>query len=116
MSAGKLGWSLIPEDLIYYTKKIFIYLLGQQVTVHLLLHWIPRGLLSETCQSLRANCISTYFPPAQVAVIKVEGRTVGWERGGERRRETGRKRCVSSLWTRPSKRYSGFELQQRTRM
>lgn len=36
VNAGGLGWSLIPEDLILYTKEI-IYLAGQQVTVHLLL-------------------------------------------------------------------------------
>lgn len=37
VNAGELGWSLTPEDLILCTKKI-IYLAGQQVTVHLLLH------------------------------------------------------------------------------
>lgn len=36
VNAGELGWGLIPEDLILYTKKI-IYLVGQQVTGHLLL-------------------------------------------------------------------------------
>lgn len=57
MNAGELGWSLIPEDPILYTKEM-IYLLGQQVTVHLLLHSIPRGLLREMCQLLRACTIS----------------------------------------------------------
>lgn len=36
VNAGELGWSLIPEGLILSNKNI-IYLVGQQVTVPLLL-------------------------------------------------------------------------------
>lgn len=88
---SELDWSLIPEDFICSTKKILIYLLGQQVTVHLLLHLVPMGLLREMCQSLRANCASAFFSPVQETVIKLGGSLVEHSGRGEDTEE-GRER------------------------
>lgn len=89
VSTGELGWSLVPEDFICGIKKIFIYLLGQQVTVHLLLHLIPMGLLREMCQSLRANYAFVFFSPVQETVIKLGGSLVEHSGEGETMKKPG---------------------------
>lgn len=86
---GELDCSLIPEDFICGSKKIFICLLGQQVAVHLLLHWIPVGLLREMRQSLRANCASAFFSPVQETVIKLGGSLVEHSGEGEETKNWG---------------------------
>lgn len=91
MRTGELDCSLIPEDFICGIKKIFIYLSGQQVAVHLLLHCIPVGLLREMRQSLRANCASAFFSPVQETVIKLGGSLVEHSGEGKETKNWGRR-------------------------
>ena len=65
-----------PEHLIYCMRKDLIYLLGQQVTVPWLMHWIPMGLLRQMSQSLRAHCTAAFFSSAQETVINLGGSPV----------------------------------------